>query len=171
MVLEEKVRSAVRRNRTDGRLAAKRRRQRQAEAAQEAMPSGTTAAGRLAGMGPSLFSRNRQTRFCPLGARVSPTAAFGRLQVRFHFQRRVASLSSVDRQSATALRPSRFGVFLAGVESCWTEWTVEPHLIRHYAHSPFSLHHPSNAPPCPQNESTTSVQLNLSNRSHRPGSE
>ena len=44
VVLEEKVRSAVRRNRTDGRLAAKRRGQGHAEAAQEAMASGATAA-------------------------------------------------------------------------------------------------------------------------------
>ena len=73
VVLEEKVRLAARRSRTDGRLAAQRRGQGHAEAAQEAMASGATAAGRLAGLGPSLFSRNRQTRFCPLGARVAPT--------------------------------------------------------------------------------------------------
>ena len=75
VVLEEKVRLAARRSRTDGRLAAQRRGQGHAEAAQEAMASGATAAGRLAGLGPSLFSRNRQTRFCPLRARGAATGA------------------------------------------------------------------------------------------------
>ena len=65
VVLEEKVRLAARRSRTDGRLAAQRRGQAQAEAAQEAMPQGQRQRGASLGWDLPFFPETDKRDFVP----------------------------------------------------------------------------------------------------------